>query len=382
MALLDSIHLTLLIGPALPLPAPPELMEVLETVEVTHRDDGPNAFQITFNLSRGSLLDTIDFGMLLGPALKPFNRVILIVTFNGVPAVIMDGIVTHRQHAPNAEPGDALVTLTGEDVSVMMDLEEKRALHPCLPDMAIAAKLILSYAQYAIVPDVRPPLAVDIPLPMVRVPTQQGTDLQMLRDLATRNGFVFYVEPGPVPGVNTGYWGPPKRLDLPQRALNFGMGRDDNVTQMSFEYDALAPAGVSDTVQDSLTGARLPVLTFIGTRVPPLALDPAMSPLHTTRKVLARGSGGLNLVQAYGRAQATTDLASDSVVTATGELDAVRYGGALRARSVVGVRGAGYTHDGFYYVKQVTHKISAGQYTQSFTLTREGETSLLPVVVP
>ncbi|MCR0982756.1 hypothetical protein [Roseomonas populi] len=382
MALLDSVHLTMLIGPTLPLPAPPTLMEALQSVEVTHRDDGPNGFQISFSLGRGSLADVLDYGMLLGPVLKPFNRVILVVTHNGLPAVLMDGVVTHRQHAPDTEPGSALVTITGEDVSVMMDLEEKRAAHPCLPDMAIAAKIMLGYAKYAIVPDVRPPMALDMPLPVMRVPMQVGTDLQMLRGLAARNGFVFYVEPGPVPGTNRGYWGPPKRLDLPQPALNIGMGRDSNGAKLQFEYDALAPAVVGDTVQDSVTGARLPVRTFASTRLPPLVLDPATTPLHTTRSVLASAPGGLNMVQAYGRAQAVTDNASDAVVTARGEVDTLRYGRALRARGLVGVRGAGYTHDGLYYVKRVTHKIGPGTYTQDVTLTREGETALLPVVVP
>ena len=41
----------------------------------------------------------------------------------------------------------------------------------------------------------------------------------------------------------------------------------------------------------------------------------------------------------------------------------------LKARSLVGVRGAGVAYDGLYYVKSVTHNIKRGEYTQSFTLT-------------
>jgi hypothetical protein len=382
MSVLDSIRLMLLIGPAVPLPAPPMLIETLESVEITQGDDGPGGLQMSFALSRGGLLDVLDYTMLLGPLLKPFSRVIVGVTLNGIPTLLFDGVITHRQHAPDTEPGDALVTITCEDVSVMMDLQENRTVHPCLPDMAIAAKLILSYPQYGLIPDLRPPLLSDIPLIIQRVPTQQGTDLDMLRTLARRNGFVFYVDPGPAPMVNTAYWGPPKRLDLSQRALATGLGWDTNVTRLEFAYDALAGTVVSDTAQDSLTGMRFPVETFASTRVPPLALDPGISPLQTNRSSLFDGSSGLDAVQIYARAMARTDLSSDAIVTAKGELDALRYGGALHARGIVGVRGAGFTHDGMYYVKQVTHKISKEQYTQSFTLTREGEAALLPVVVP
>jgi hypothetical protein len=54
----------------------------------------------------------------------------------------------------------------------------------------------------------------------------------------------------------------------------------------------------------------------------------------------------------------------------------------LKPRGIVGVRGAGFTHDGFYYVKSVSHSISKGQYKQRFNLTREGTGPITPMVVP
>jgi phage protein D len=54
----------------------------------------------------------------------------------------------------------------------------------------------------------------------------------------------------------------------------------------------------------------------------------------------------------------------------------------LRARRLVGVRGAGTSYDGFYWVKRVTHTIRSGNYTQQFNVSREGTGALLPVVVP
>jgi hypothetical protein len=47
-----------------------------------------------------------------------------------------------------------------------------------------------------------------------------------------------------------------------------------------------------------------------------------------------------------------------------------------------GPRGAGWQHDGLYYVKRVTHRITRDDYTQSFTLTREGVGATTPVVPP
>ena len=43
---------------------------------------------------------------------------------------------------------------------------------------------------------------------------------------------------------------------------------------------------------------------------------------------------------------------------------------------IVGLRGAGYSYDGYYYVKSVGHTINRKEYKQSFSLAREGTGSL------
>ena len=57
-----------------------------------------------------------------------------------------------------------------------------------------------------------------------------------------------------------------------------------------------------------------------------------------------------------------------------------RYGGLLKSRQLVGVRGAGLPFDGLYYVKSVTHEIKRGAYKQSFTLARNALISTVPTV--
>ena len=114
--------------------------------------------------------------------------------------------------------------------------------------------------------------------------------------------------------------------------------------------------------------------------LPPEPPPPAQLP-HVRTSLLSQNTG-LTYEQAYARAQGLTDKSADSVVTAQGELDALRYGGLLKPRGVVGLRGAGLTFDGFYYVKSVSHSISKGQYKQRFSLAREGTIALAPVVIP
>ncbi len=378
MSLLGT-HLTLMVGASVPLPASPDMAEALESIEVTHSDEGRSGFQITFAMGRGRN-DVLDYPLLANPVLRPCNRVVLIVTFNAVPEVLMDGIITDQQFSPGNEPGAARLTITGEDVSVMMDMEEQSAEHPAQPEMAIALKLIASYAQYGLVPMVIPPPTLDIPLPTERTPVQQGTDLAYLQQMAERFGYVFYVSPGPALLTNTAYWGPPVRVGIPQRAISINMGPDSNAEIPNFRYDGLAPAFVEGQVQDRNTDQTMPVQSMTSTRIP-LASQPAWATQSCTRRRQFRQSGR-NTVQAFAQVQAETDASTDRTIEASGELDASRYQGLLKPRALVGVRGAGYSYDGFYYVQRVSHNIRRGEYKQNFTLRRDGLGAISPVVVP
>lgn len=379
-----GLHLQMMIGPTIAIPATPDLTEALQSIQVTHNDEGKSGFQITFQVGRASLADILDYSLLANPLLRPFNRVVLTAVFNVVPRVLMDGIITNRQLSPGDVPGSATLTVTGEDVSVMMDLKKVRAAHPAQPEPVIALKLIASYAQYGLVPIVIPPIALDVPNPLERIPVQQGSDLEYLNEMAKRFGHTFFIIPGPAPMSNIAYWGPPPRIGVLQRALSVNMGPETNVSSVSFQYNALAPTIVSDLVQDSQLNVTLPVMTFVSTR-PPLVPMPALPfqlPNVRTSLLDSDSGGGLTFAQAYSRAQSVTDRSVDAVVTAQGELDALRYGDILTPRALVGLRGAGFTHDGIYYVKSVTHTISRGQYKQRFSLTREGDGSLTPAVIP
>ncbi len=375
-----GIQLTLLIGPTVALPAPPTMIEALSSVEVSHSDDRQSGFQIMFSVGRSGPLDLLDYPLVANPLLKPFNRIVIIVTFNAIPRVLMDGIITHQQMSASDKPGASTFTITGEDVSVMMDREEKSMQHPAQDETLIALKLIASYAQYGLIPMVIPPLVIDPPIPIERVPVQQGTDLQYLKQMAARYAYVFYVKPGPAPLTNIGYWGPPERLGLPQPALTINMGQATNVESFSVNNNALEPTLVTGQIQDRTTNQSVPVQTFASLRSPLSAMPAWLVNQPNLRRRQYRESG-LNAMQALARAQGVTDASADSVV-AEGELDAVRYGTPLQARGLVGVRGVGYLHDGIWYVKRVTHTIKKESYKQKFTLARDGLGSISPAVVP
>jgi hypothetical protein len=375
-----GVNFTLLLGKTVPLPAPPDLLESLQQVKVTHSDSGVSGFEMTFRVGRSSPLDLIDFGVLRNPMLfAPLNRVVLLVTFGVVPQVLMDGFITHQELSPGASPGTSTLTVIGEDAGVMLDQKDNPAEHPAQNEFIIALKIIATYAQHGLIPLVIPPLAIDFPVPVERIPVQQCTDYAFLKQMASRHGYVFFVTPGPAPLTSLAYWGPPPRLSFPQKALSVNMGAETNVEQINFSSNARGPVMLEGRVQDRLTNQAMPVRTVASTRVP-LSAQPAwLVQQPNVRRRQFRGSG-LNVAQAFGRAQGEMDASVDEAVTATGELDALRYGGLLQPRALVGLRGVGFRHDGIYYVKSVSHTVKIGEYKQQFSLARDGWGSLTPVV--
>jgi hypothetical protein len=377
---LSGLNLTLLIGPTVPVPAPRPLLEVLESIEVTQADEGRSGFQMIFKLGKGGQ-GFMDYALFAAnPLLRISFRVIVVLTVGAIPQVLMDGIITDQQVQPAQGDTPTTLTITGEDISVMMDRAEKDVEHPAQPEMVIALKIIAQYARFGLIPLVIPPPSVDVPIPVERTPVQQTTDLKYLVELAERFAYVFYVVPGPLPATNTAYWGPPIRIGIPQPALTVDMGAATNVESINFQYDGLKATRVAGSVQDRQSNQRIPVQTFLSTR-PPLAALPALMNVDFIREKVFRAEAGLNVAQAMTQAQAETEQSTD-VVTAEGEVNAVRYGHLLQARGLVGLRGVGYSYDGLYYVKQVATSIRKGEVRQKFTLTREGLGSTVPVVIP
>ncbi|MEL6159466.1 MAG: hypothetical protein AAFR18_09635 [Cyanobacteria bacterium J06627_32] len=375
-----GIRLTLLAGKTIPAPLPRALTESVASVEVTHSDEARSGFQIVFQVGRDRK-NYLDYPHLRNAQLKPFSRVIIVVTLGPFPQVLMDGIITHQQLSPSNDSGGSTLTITGEDVSIMMDREEKTAEHPAQQEKAIATKIIAQYAQYGLVPKVISPPALDTPNPAERTPTQQGTDLSYLKDMARRYDYMFYISPGPLPGSNTAYWGPSIRKGLPQKALSYNLGPNTNIESLNFQNDALSPKVVTGKVQDRLTGLTLPVVS-VASLLPTLSGNPPdISSLVAVGRQAYRASGQ-NIIQAFAQAQAQADSASRDTVTAEGELNALKYGGVLQARELVGLRGVGMSYSGNYYVKKVTHLITHETYKQKFSLAREGTGSAVPLVRP
>jgi hypothetical protein len=375
-----GISLTLLIGPTIPTPAPQFVTEALERASITHADQGPSGFQLEFKADRNSAY-LRDFQLLATRMLAAGNRVVLKVAIGGMSRVLMDGFITHIELSHSKASGASTISVTGEDVSVKMDLIELSSEYPGLGHFGIVATILAKYALYGVLPKVMPTLSDLASDPLERVPQQNATDREYINTLAGLHGNVFYVRPGPVEMTNIAYWGPPPRSGARLATLSVDMGPSTNVEQISFSYDGLAATLFLGQDQDAESEADVPIATLGGTRLP-LAAEPAVPFNFALLKTKVVKVPGFTAAGAMAYVQGMTDRSMDNVLTAQGEVDTLRYGSIMEVPGIVGVRGCGMNLDGFYYVKSVTHTLSRGEYRQQFSLAREGfgttTTSLVP----
>lgn len=374
--MLKGIHLTLLIGPAVPVLAPAIVIDSLEGVQVNH-DKERSGFQLSFKVSKNSTLLNV---MLPAGYFDPMiTRVIIIVTLNGFPNVLMDGIVTRQEMAPSSDVGQSTLTITGEDLSIAMDVIEKIAPYPAFPDVAKIYAVLAPYAVLGIVPLVIPPIISVVQTPTTKWETQSMTDRAYLKLLAQRSGYVFFIMPGPLPGQSTAYFGPDINVPIPQPALTINMDAHTNVESLSFSLDGLAKKIRVFTIMDPIT-KKIPIpvpLPNLNIFKPPLGARP------TPPAKLEFDKAGSKLEPAEAAGKILGYLMNNSgAISASGSLNVLRYGHVLRARMLVGVRGSGLTYDGMYYVDSVTHNIKSGEYKQNFSLSRDGLISNTPRVLP
>ncbi|SES74937.1 hypothetical protein [Geodermatophilus poikilotrophus] len=364
------VTLSLYLGPAVPLPAPRVVVEALTEVTVTAGSGESDGFELKFSLgSEASVLQTAF--LLSGGAVPALLRVVLAAGVRGSADVLMDGVVTQTQIAPDTGSGPTQLIVKGRDISQVMDNVDLSGLFP-YPAMPIEARVALILAKYVVlgvVPLIVPTPTVDLNNPLERIDQHWGTDLAYLRELADMVGYTFYVEPGPVAGASVAYWGPTLRVGPVQTALNVDMDVETNVESISCSFDHDSAGMPIVNVENPVT--RLPAIPvpvgLVNPLDPPLGLIPPIPKKFDIVADTAFKSFPRALMQAW-----ADQAATKRSVSAQGSLDVLRYGEVLRPRRLVGLRGVGTAFDGLYYTQQVTSTLRRGEFKQAFTLVRNG----------
>ena len=362
-----GFYLTLMMGSFSASPVPQPVIDALTEIQVSSTVGSQGGFQLKFTMGKQSPLQR----MLSSGFFDPRTRVIIAVTVNGSVEVLMDGIITKQDMTLDSKAGKSTLTITGLDLTALMDFIDLTGIpYPALPEFLIVEAILAKYAVLGVVPLALPASIPNFQNPLEHFVKQQGTDYQYVSALAQQTGAVFYLDPGPRPGMSLAYWGPDisKMFGGPQPALSIDFDGSTNIDSLSFSYDGTLATQYFVTIIEPNTKIPIPIpVPNIDLLKAPLARQ-APTPLRSEQlKPIANESPMGAALAALGALFKSAD-----VVSGNGQLDVIRYGRVFKARQLAAVRGAGDYYDGKYYVKSVTHNIKRGEYKQSFSLARGG----------
>jgi hypothetical protein len=370
-----GFYLTLMMGGFTASPVPETVIDALNSVQVTTNIGSQGGFQLKFSWSKNSALAQLHAGGFFDSR----QRVIIAVTVNGTTEVLMDGIITKQDLTPSSAAGKSTFTVTGLDLTALMDfIDLTGILYPAMPTFAIVELVLAKYIALGVVPVAIPPLLPLIKNPLESILKQDGTDYRYINTLAGKVGAVFYLDPGPTPGKSLAYWGPDltKMFGGTQPGISINFDSTTTVDSLNFSYDGTLATNYLVTIIEQNT--QLPILIPLPSidliKAPQAAHAPTPLKYTQLRPIASEDPIGAALA-GLAKLFETAD-----VVTASGQLDVIRYGRVLKARQLCAVRGGGSYYDGLYYVKSVTHEIKRGEYKQNFTLARGGTGSSVATV--
>ena len=345
------------------LPASEDLLQAIQQIEVEDHADMADMvrMQVVIGVKDGcagwSFIDDDVFGCLSK------IRIAVAVGSGRAETLINARVIETNANFAN-QPGTSVLNVVAMDPTVLMNLEQVVKPWPNRSDSDVARE-IFSYPDYGFVPviDETSWRRQENDQTMI----QRGTDIQFLQELAKRNGFEIYVETNGLTGVVEGHFHAP-RLNLPsQGVLSVNMRDATNVNSFNARFDMLRPTTVQSANLDAESGEDQET-EVNSAKSTSLGQQPTLD-CQKQRRVLTSRTGLVRTGEQQANAQALADE-SAMAITADGELNTVAYGGLLRAKRPILVRGAGDQFSGTYYVERVTHVLTPESYRQTFSLRR------------
>ncbi|MEX0762681.1 MAG: hypothetical protein WD208_13565 [Dehalococcoidia bacterium] len=336
----------------------PELMGS-GSVEVYERAGRPTTYRLRYPVG---INDDGDLTMLSEARFDPGSEVSILVPIGGTQECLVKGPVRgqsmHLDHAAAA----SWVEVLGSDTTVAMDRENKVTVWADMTDSDVASNILASHG-YA--PDVHSTSTGHAEDRHALV--QRDTDLGLLRRLARRNGFHFWVTCDDS-GMETAHFRPAV-LDggsIVFLSINQEM---PNINALDIQWDVERPTSVESTELDARAGSDINgATTSSGARVLGAANLQAITgdvrstrltaPVDDAGDLTSRSAAVLGEAEWFVQANTSTTLA--------------RLGALVRLHTLANVSGIGSRHSGDYYVTGVRHLVDSSQHRMEIELSRNG----------
>jgi hypothetical protein len=326
-------------------------------VEVTERVGGATTYRLRYDLDieGGDLPRLADGRFDPGATLS-----VLVPTDAGTECLVKGPVTGQRAHLAHGGEGSWL-EVEGADSTVEMDRETKTRVWADVTDRDAIESVLNEYGYAALDVESTPALHAEDKHALV----QRESDLGLVRRLARRNGFHFWVSCSDG-GDETAHCRRPALDASPAAAVVINL-EGPNTAALDLRWDAERPTSVVGSQLDlnglndldgSVPASPLAALgdqsladVAGGTRSVHLA-----APADDAGDLQARGEAALIEAGWFVEAQCETSL------------NALRA--IVRAHSVVEVRGAGSRHSGPYFVAGVRHRADRTAHTMHLTLWR------------
>ena len=327
-------------------------------VEVTERMGESTTYRIRydFDVSGG------DFPLLADGRIDAGSELAVLETVAGSDFCLVQGPVTaHEIHIAHSGAG-SYVVVCGMDSTIKMDRESKAAVRNDVTDSDAITSIVGGYNLSA---DIDPTAAHHAEAKHSLV--QRDTDLQFVRRLARRNGFLFWIT-ADTDGTETAHC---KRAQLdgndgPELVINLA---DNTLQWFDLDWDIERPSSATalelnlndgSTIDGSVAASPLNALgtqslASISSETRSLHI---VAPVDDAGDLKSRSEGALIDAAWFIRARCETTVST---------LQAI-----VRAHTVVNVRGLGSRHSGKYFVAGVKHTIDAAEHRMEIELVRNG----------
>jgi phage protein D len=341
-------------------PATPELLSAMVQLEI--EDHADMADMLRMQISVAVRDDGAGWSFVDDDLFKRLANIAVKIRIGNDSVALIDAYVIEVQTNFSNDPGSSVLEVIAMDPTVLMSLEEKVRPWPDMADADIASSI---FGEYGFSTDVEQtsPSREEVKHTTI----QRGTDIAFLKKLAERNGFECFVETDSSGAAAVGHFHKPKLDESSQGVLTVNQGAATNVNQFQGRFDMLKPTTVSVTGLD-IEGQEDQPAESDAASLDDLGAKPALAP-EERRKVLVSRTGLSDTGELQALTQAMVDKSSWAI-TGEGELNTSSYGGLLRAKRPVLVRGAGRTFSGSYYVERVHHGFTPEGYVQRFSLRR------------
>lgn len=332
-----------------------ELAEAIR-VEVEERMGETTAFRLHYpaDIREG------DLPMLMDRRLDASAELSILVSVEGRRECLVKGPVHgQRIHLVHGGAGSTLAVI-GSDTTVVMDREARSAVWADATDSDAVTSILNTYGYTT---DVETTSAGHFEDKHTLV--QRATDLQFVRRLARRNGFLFWVT-SDARGTERAHFKRPPVGETAAADLVINLD-SPNIQGLDIEWDVERPTSVEalqldlNTKEDIDGGAEESPLEALGAAgLAEITGDTRSAhltaPSDDAGDLRARGEGML--------------IEAGWFVRATCETGLERLGRLVRAHTVVRVRGAGSRHSGRYFVAAVRHVIDDTAHRMELELIR------------